>query len=472
MTTTQKYQGQDLGELLERVRVEHGSDAPIVGANRCRSGGIAGFFAVESFEVMVEVPGSWSQPTTKRPARRVDRPPTPLGGTDVQDTSGPAIGRRGSRRVRARPSRAGGTLATSAGSEPSPALAALVAAADEAEIAESHPRRDRTAASTDDFSSFLDRAVAPPARNGRFGRWLDVPVGQGASADQSTVRAPRRVLGRRTRIDRKRSSTRSFETAGSVERVVDIVALEDAGLVPSRAALISDVGAKRPGAMRSDEVFTAELAELGVPKRWLFPDVDGRASLRTVLGNLTPPPTMITTPGTMIAVIGELGLVVDVGRAISVALRQDPTTCVLLSTASRPEGFRGELVNVIDELADRREHWARRSTVTVVAVDIGFARHDIAWGRLAVSSLRPTMRWGAVSATRKAEDVSIWARSIGGLHALAVTGMSETATPAGILDAGVPVGRIDGQVASPDLWLRLLNDRLGEVSRIPDLVAN
>ena len=50
--------------------------------------------------------------------------------------------------------------------------------------------------------------------------------------------------------------------------------------------------------------------------------------------------------------------------------------------------------------------------------------------------------------------------------------MSETATPAGILDAGVPVGRIDGQVASPDLWLRLLNDRLGEVSRIPDLVAN
>ncbi len=467
MTTTRKYEGQDLGELLERVRRDHGVDAKIVGANRCRSGGIAGFFAVESFEVIVEVPDGVSRPTTKRRARRVDR-----AGDEIAATSAATIGSRGSRRARVRPSVAPASAAASAGSDPSPALAALVAAADEAERDVSRSGRGRAQASKDDFASFLDRAVAPAARDGRFDRWLD-DGGPSASADQASTPTPRRVLGRRNRIDGKRSSTRSVRSSASDERVVDIAALERAGLVPLPSPLVSEVGGRRPGAMRrGDEVSTADLVGLGVPERWLLQHIDGRVSLGAVLGNLTPPPAMITTPGTTIAVVGELGLVVDVARAISVALRQDPATCVLLTTASRPEGFRGELVNVIDEIADRREQWTRRSTVTVVAVDIGFARHDIAWGRLAVSALRPTMRWGAVSATRKAEDVRAWTRGIGGLHALAVSGMSETTTPAAILEAGVPVGRIDGQVASRDLWLRLLNDRLGDASWIPDLITN
>ena len=440
MTTTRKYEGKDLGELLERVRAEHGADAKIVGANRCRSGGLAGFFAVESFEVIVDVANAESKSSQTRRTRRVAR-------------AAPV------------PSRDG---------EPSPALAALVAAADADERETSRFGRNRSAASNEEFSSVLDRAVAPLARAGRFDRWLDDDAsGQVAFDDQSTERAPRRGLVRRNRIDRKRSSTRAARVARSDERVIDIAALERAGLVPSLTPMPPDPGTRRSGAVRrSGEVSAAALADLGVPSRWLSPDLDGHTSLGAVLGNIAPPPAMITSAGATIAVVGELSLVVDVARALCVALRQEPSTCVLLTTASRPEGFRGELVNVLDELAERREQWARRSTATVVAVDIGFARHDIAWGRLAVSSLRPTMRWGAVSATRKAEDVSAWARGIGGLHALAVAGMSETTTPAAIFDAGVPVGRVDGQVASRELWLRLLTNRLGDGSRLADLVTN
>lgn len=477
MTTTRKYEGQDLGELLERVRAEHGVDARIVGANRCRSGGIAGFFAVESFEVMVEIPNVESKSSPKRRTRRVDRA-APIAaadavrGDDAVATSHAAIGRRGPR-TRVRQTDMVAPVSSRDG-DPSPALAALVAAADAAERNGSRSGRNHAAASNDDFSSVLDRAVAPVALNGRFDRWLgEGATGQAASGDESSERPARRILGRRNRIDRKRSSTREVRAAGFGERVVDIAALERAGLVPSLTPMLSEPGSRRLGAVRrGDEVSAAALADLGVPARWLSPDLDAHASLGAVLGNLTPPPAMITSAGTTIAVVGELSLVVDVARALSVALRQDPSTCVLLTTASRPEGFRGELVNVIDELPDRREQWARRSTATVVAVDIGFARHDIAWGRLAVSCLRPTMRWGAVSATRKAEDVGAWARGIGGLHALAVTGMSETTTPAAIFDAGIPIGRVDGQVASRELWLRLLNDRLGDSSRLPDLVAN
>ena len=53
LTNTQKYEGPDIATVLDRVRMEHGDNAKIVGANRCRSGGIAGFFAVESFVVQV-----------------------------------------------------------------------------------------------------------------------------------------------------------------------------------------------------------------------------------------------------------------------------------------------------------------------------------------------------------------------------------------------------------------------------------
>ena len=78
---------------------------------------------------------------------------------------------------------------------------------------------------------------------------------------------------------------------------------------------------------------------------------DGHVSIASVLANLTPPPPMVTGAGVTIAVVGELHLVVEIARAVSVALHQDPDACVLLTTGGRPEGFRGELVSVIDELA-------------------------------------------------------------------------------------------------------------------------
>jgi hypothetical protein len=46
-------EGPDIAELLGRVRAEHGNRATIVRAERVRSGGIAGFFARQHYEVAV-----------------------------------------------------------------------------------------------------------------------------------------------------------------------------------------------------------------------------------------------------------------------------------------------------------------------------------------------------------------------------------------------------------------------------------
>ena len=54
MTNHLLYEGPELEQLLERVRSAHGSEAAIVSANKVRRGGVAGFFAKEIFQVIVQ----------------------------------------------------------------------------------------------------------------------------------------------------------------------------------------------------------------------------------------------------------------------------------------------------------------------------------------------------------------------------------------------------------------------------------
>ncbi len=55
MPTQLQLEGPELEPLLDRVRSELGAGARIVSAEKVRSGGIAGFFAKQSFELTVEV---------------------------------------------------------------------------------------------------------------------------------------------------------------------------------------------------------------------------------------------------------------------------------------------------------------------------------------------------------------------------------------------------------------------------------
>lgn len=57
MAVQSRYEGPDLEALLEQVRSELGSGTTILSANKVRSGGIAGFFARERYEVIVEHDG-------------------------------------------------------------------------------------------------------------------------------------------------------------------------------------------------------------------------------------------------------------------------------------------------------------------------------------------------------------------------------------------------------------------------------
>jgi hypothetical protein len=77
-----------------------------------------------------------------------------------------------------------------------------------------------------------------------------------------------------------------------------------------------------------------------------------------------------------------------------------------------------------------------------------------------IDALEPTMVWGAVDAGRKPEDLFDWSERLGGFDALGVTDVDATVSPAAVLQCGIPVGRLDGQPATPARWTSLLAPRL------------
>lgn len=54
MTSSRTFEGRDLDAVLARIRTEIGPDAHISSAEKVRSGGFAGFFARERFEVVID----------------------------------------------------------------------------------------------------------------------------------------------------------------------------------------------------------------------------------------------------------------------------------------------------------------------------------------------------------------------------------------------------------------------------------
>lgn len=71
MGTRLLLEGADLAVLMAQVREELGPGARVVSAERVRSGGVAGFFARERFEVTVDVP----EPPAARPRALYAPPP-------------------------------------------------------------------------------------------------------------------------------------------------------------------------------------------------------------------------------------------------------------------------------------------------------------------------------------------------------------------------------------------------------------
>ena len=421
--STQRFEGPSLEGVLEDVRRTIGADARIVAANKLRKGGIAGFFARETFEVLVEL-----------------------------DDAAPAAAAPASRPRRERPLVAERAAPTS-----------LLELADEVSLQE---RTEASRVSTEG-AGFADVLA-------RIARDTGVSVPRTGHVDGARE-AGAHVAGPDVEVDDEDDLDLLDLTAPQADLDPDPWAYDHRGAptvpsappVPAPAPAPAPVAAAAPVPVtppNGGRRITDRLAAVGVPAHLVQPvhhDGDVSATLIAALQNLPKPAPLPTTQGSVVAVVGERDAAMAMARSVAEELDLDPDDVVLASSRSRskrmPEECRIESPEIA---ADRRRGWYRRRRPTVVAIDSPLARKPGKFASSVLEALEPSATWAVVDAWRKPEDVGAWTEALGGVDAIALEATGETTSPAAILRLGIPVGTVDGKPASAALWTALLVERL------------
>lgn len=403
-----RYEGPDLEALLEQVRAELGTGTKIVSANKVRSGGIAGFFAKERFEVIVEHDGivmpaadAASDPTVS--VRPRDIAPSLMDLVDQVSADERAAAPRIS-------------------TESEPFASILERVARDAGVApEAKTATENAEASADADGDVTDAEVVEPA-----------PV---ISASPALPAAP-------------------VHAAAPAAPAPAEPAHSPIATTPMPAAVNLPAPANHVGA----------LVKMGLPAPYV-PAVPSpaavEAALRASLSRLPAAPEMPKTTGSVVAVVGERAAALELARDLSAEAGLDPDAVTIASRkrlpARTPENM---IITGSDDALEKRRSWRRRERPSVVVIDTDLCTDKPAWAYHVLAALEPEATWGVVEATRKTEDVAAWVNGLGGVDALAVNDLDATTSPAAVLQLDVPVGRIDGRSASPSLWAALLTERL------------
>jgi hypothetical protein len=406
-----RFEGGELEELLERVRTEVGPEARIVAANRIRQGGIAGFFAREGFEVVVDADTGNSGPDRGRSRRRSRPAPTPT----------PA------------PEPAAQPATRSAPRAKSSATASVLDLVDEVNEIEreqvidlSEPEPVTVSTESRDFGTMLANLT----------RELDE---EEASMPMTVNEGPVSPSAHYRRV-----------TADPI----DITDGGEANAAMQHAPAPSPTRAPDPGALPQAD---PRLIALGLPVD-LAPSTAVTGDLRTALcqrlAQLPPPPLLPRTTGVVIAIVGIGTAPIALARRLADELDIDPEH-VLLAT---PEAMSD--VSHPEEAEAFRRSCRRRAEPTIVACSIGSGRAQLGWAHRILDRLEPTITWAVVDASVKAEDVGHRITLLGGVDVIAMTGIADTISPAAILGLNIPVGRIGSNPATPAVWADLLMDRL------------
>ena len=431
------------------------TSARIVQADKVRSGGFAGFFAKEKYEVAVEIEddaaGSGAAEAHMRRAAAaldilelVDEADSDEGGLAALGfTYGPTAG-------------AAAPVATAA---VSPAVQAATEALAEARAGVSGPRRP---------------AVAPDD---------DSPMV--STSSQSFAR----VLAALSR-DIEEPEARTFTPApfaapvaepAPVVAVAPVVEVAPVAPAPVAAPAATPTMDAETIAMRMRAGFEAVVAEAaaaaadpslslqqspaalslmaaGVPEALLegLPlNAAVAQAARFVAERLPAAAPCATGPGAVVAIVGEGRGAYTMARLLAVGLGGHADSVLLLS-----EQDLGLRVADTERLATRRQAAraisGRREvdTPTVLAVDAGVGRASMERALDMLEALPVDTTWLLVDATRKLGTVA--SDSLSSIDAVVLQNASETASPAEVLRLNLPVAMVDLEGASPAVWTRVL----------------
>jgi len=481
LPTLRTYEAATVEEALAKVRQDLGAEARIVNAEKIRTGGIAGFFTRERYELKVEVPTGEPEPRdgVERAARNASEAATAASVHQARITSILDLVDKVSEEERADvPSIV--DHAAAAAYRPSteePAFAAVMRRiASEAGLLDGsgqpvQPAQAETPATRD------GEATAAPAP------WL--PLHVGAPTAEATVETTPLAPDAVDEITGGADDAAADDAAESIHghlATIDLTTgegdLASAGTcaeVPAtpipRLRLVPDLALeaalKRPETALALPEIPGALVRLGLPGS-LVPATasidDLVPALLRELRRLPAIPTLPAHPGAVTCVTGERESALELARTISEELGLDPDDIVVASR--RPAGRQRASLALHSAAAasEQARHWRAFGTSKVVAVPVAPGSTDTAWARRIIDAVQPQAVWGTADARRKVEDIGTWADALGGIDALAIDHVEETVSPASVLALGIPVAVVDERWASAALWALILAERVSTAS--------
>jgi hypothetical protein len=430
-------EGSDIEELLSQVRDEHGPGVSIVSADRVRTGGFAGFFARQRYELTVEVPD---------PAERPAAPAAPTGPATAADPMTALLARAEEQERR---------LSLTGSRVASPASAAA-------------PQRPAVAAP----SVSLNLAQAVPAQ-------AHVPTHAAAPAALNAPAAPAAPLAPENFVVETGTENRAFaDMLASLQRDGD-AGTGGTGALLARAYQPPAVApaaepersgevvprAFQPPVVEQERPFARALTELGLPERMARRAVgsDMYTAVKRALADLPEAPALPSRPGDVLVIAGEthaaLRMAEEAARVLNVGAGQ-----ILL--AARSTGGTG--IHTSRRLsgpaaAVRRARKIHRDDVPyIVVVESTPEQGNGEWARSVADGLGATAVWAVVDATRKTADTARHLRTLGKVDAITVTAVAATGDPASVLDLDIPVSHLGDRPAGAQAWAALLCERLEE----------
>jgi len=202
---------------------------------------------------------------------------------------------------------------------------------------------------------------------------------------------------------------------------------------------------------------------MGVPSHVLEGIADPTDVYRRLLAwveSRPPAPMIVSTPGQVIVIVGEVTAAMRVATALAreVGVDQSAIHLAVSPSSTGHDVNVGRLLSDISDIAMRRQRWQQSVGSTIVVVDAALPPASQGWLTAVVSALAPTFTWAVAQASTKVNDIVFWASLIGDVDALALVNVPATGDPAAALAGPLPVGLLDGQRATVTRWMAMLTN--------------
>jgi hypothetical protein len=459
-------EGNDIQELLARVRAEHGPAARIVSADRVRATGMAALFARERYELTIELAEGSATDTRGLPssttaaltqltttttmtttASAAGAATVPAGATSPADT---LIAMVEARERELRPY-LGPDESAAADSAMQAAQEVSAGAAAFAEVLTGYgvPAWKVPVVSTTAAPGHADPAAAGPKAVAP----ITAPVIVKSDVAEPVIAQPATPAQDFTTPD---FTTPDFTTPDFTTPDFTTPAEAAAPLIPRY----------EPDRLPYYASLPTALTRLGMPIQ-LVNLISGFDSYREIVRviKLLPEAPTATGAGEVLVIAGELRSALEVARTVAESLDLPATRVALAAASCKGTGIHPSRRMKGPEYSARRITRLRRKAdlPIIVVVDVPADGSGTEWANSIIEHCDATAIWGVADATRKTADSARRLADIGRVDAIAACGCAETDDPATVLQLGIPVAMIDGRTATPTTWAELLCRRLEEV---------